>query len=111
MSLLEMKKTSSMILKFYFALRFVKHIVDLLYALMSVEKRLIYCLQSLASKKVGSGRSKLYSIPGAPGIGVKNPHKEKYRVFVQCNGSGHRFLKKGATVLYKVYNCSNSDII
>ena len=39
---------------------------------------------------------------GAPGEAVETPKLDKYKVFVQSRGIGHRFVTSGTSVLYEV---------
>lgn len=41
---------------------------------------------------------------GAPGEAVEMPKLERFKVFVQSRGIGHRFVTSGTSVLYEVCN-------
>ena len=40
---------------------------------------------------------------GAPGEAVQMPNLDRYKVFVQSRGIGHRYVASGTSVLYEVY--------
>ena len=48
-----------------------------------------------------------YSVlPDAPGVGIKSPASEEWKIFIHDTSQGARCLKKGAVVLY---NCGVDD--